>query len=124
MRRYETIYIIKAGASEEEKTAIIDRATAIIEEGGGFTVTLDRWGVKKLAYEISKEAQGYYVYFEYASTPEAVAEMERIFRIDDNVLKYLTVKLQDVYSEIPADETRKAGHDMEEEVEEEEAEEA
>lgn len=118
MRRYETIFILKVGAAEEEKNGIIDRAVGNIEADGGFTVTLDRWGVKKLAYDINKEPQGYYVYFEYAGTPEAVAEMERLFRIDDNVLKYLTVKLQDVYTETPADEKSEA-----EEAEEESADE-
>jgi len=97
MRRYETIYIIRPGANEDDITAIIDRTNGVIENFGGKIDLLDRWGVRKLAYTINKETQGYYVFVEYAGMPEAVAEIERLFRIDDKVLKYLTVKTQAVY---------------------------
>ena len=102
MRRYETIYIIQANANEDDITAIIDRTNGIIEQFGGSIVKLDRWGIKKLAYLIQKETQGYYVYCEYAGVPEAVDELERLFRIDEKVLKYMTVKTQETY--IPAPE--------------------
>ncbi len=95
MRRYETISIVRPNLSEEEIKAIIDRFNDNVEKAGGAIINLDRWGLKRLAYPIRKEAQGYYVYTEYAGTPEAVAENERLFRIDDKVLKYLTVKLAD-----------------------------
>lgn len=97
MRRYETIYIIRPGASEDDIVAIIERTNGVIEKLGGKIDELDRWGIKKLAYPINKETQGYYVFSEYAGVPEAVSEIERLFRIDDKVLKYLTVKTQDVY---------------------------
>jgi len=97
MRRYETIYIIRPGAGEDDITAIIERTNGVIEKFGGKIDQLDRWGIKKLAYTINKETQGYYVFTEYAGAPEAVSEIERLFRIDDKVLKYLTVKTQDVY---------------------------
>ena len=95
MRRYETICIVKPNLSEEEVKAIIDRFNGNVEEDGGAIINLDKWGLKRLAYPIRKEAQGYYIYTEYAGTPKAVAENERLFRIDDKVLKYLTVKLAD-----------------------------
>lgn len=97
MRRYETIYIIRPGATEDDITAIIERTNGVIEKFGGKIDALDRWGVRKLAYAINKETQGFYIFSEYAGMPEAVAEIERLFRIDDKVLKYMTVKTQDVY---------------------------
>jgi len=97
MRRYETIYIIRPGASEDDITAIIDRTNGVIEKFNGKIDTLDRWGIKKLAYTINKDTQGYYVFSEYAGMPEAVNEIERLFRIDDKILRYMTVKTQDVY---------------------------
>ncbi len=97
MRRYETIFIIKPGLGDDDITAIVDRTTGIIEQFEGSIVALDRWGMKKLAYPIKKELQGYYVFAEYAGKPEAVAEVERIFKIDDRVLKFMTVKTQDAY---------------------------
>lgn len=101
MRRYETIYIIRPGANEDDITAIIERTNGVIENFGGKIDQIDRWGIRKLAYIIDKETQGYYVFSEYAGKPEAVNEIERLFRIDDKVLKYLTVKTQDVYGPKP-----------------------
>ncbi len=97
MRRYETIFIIHPTANEDEITRVIDSTTGVIEEHGGTILNLDRWGLKKLAYLIRKQNQGYYVYCEYAGVPAAVDEIERRFRIDETVLKYLTVKTQEVY---------------------------
>jgi len=95
MRRYETICITRPSLGETEITAIIDRSNSLIEGDGGSIIILDKWGLKRLAYPIEKETQGYYIYTEYAGTPKAVAEMERLYRIDDKVLKYLTVKLEE-----------------------------
>lgn len=92
MRRYETIYILRPSLNEEEINTVIENASAIIKEGNGQVIDLDRWGMKKLAYPIKKELQGFYVFCDYSSTPEAVAEMERKFRIDDSVLRYMTIK--------------------------------
>lgn len=97
MRHYETIVIIKPSAGEADVTAKIDKVTGVINRFGGSIVKVDNWGLKKLAYLINKEQQGIYVYFEYASAPETIAELERQLRIDDAILKYLTVKIQDVY---------------------------
>lgn len=99
MRRYETICIIRPNLSEDEITAVIERTTSIIEQFGGNVVQLDRWGLKKLAYLINKQTQGYYVYIEYAGVPDAVSELERLFRIDDKVLKYMTIKTQEEFTE-------------------------
>ena len=95
MRRYETIIIIRPNVAEDEIDAVINKTISIIESDGGTIISIDKWGLRKLAYLIKKEAQGYYVYIDYAGIPASVSEMERIFRIDDKVLKYLTIKLAD-----------------------------
>jgi small subunit ribosomal protein S6 len=95
MRRYETIFIVRPNVAEDNIEAITGKATAIIEGDGGSIIRINNWGLKKLAYLINKENQGYYVYLDYAGSPASVSEIERIFRIDDLVLKYLTVKLAD-----------------------------
>lgn len=103
MRRYETIAILKPSLGEDDLKAVIDRSTGIIEGFEGSIIKLDRWGLKKLAYPIGKEHQGHYLYIQYAGVPAAVSELERIYRIEDRVMKFLTVKLQDVFSELPED---------------------
>ena len=95
MRRYETIFIVRPNIGEDDIEAITGKTTSIIEGDGGTIIRIDKWGLKKLAYLIKKESQGYYVYIDYAGVPASVAEIERIFRIDDRVLKYLTLKLAD-----------------------------
>ena len=93
MRRYETIVIVRSNVAEDEIDAVINKTNSIIESDGGAIINIDKWGLRKLAYLIKKEAQGYYVYIDYGTIPASVSEMERIFRIDDRVIKYLTVKL-------------------------------
>ena len=95
MRHYETTFILRPNLGEEQFTEIIDRTVGIITGDGGAMITLDRWGIKRLAYEINREVQGYYVYLNFAAPGKTVDEIERIFRIDDRVLRYLTVKLGD-----------------------------
>jgi small subunit ribosomal protein S6 len=95
MRRYETIFIVRPNIAEDEIDAVINKTSSIIEGDGGIIIKIDKWGLKKLAYLIKKESQGYYVYLDYAGIPASVSEIERIFRIDDKVLKYLTIKLAD-----------------------------
>jgi small subunit ribosomal protein S6 len=92
MRRYETIFILRPNAGEEEIERIIGYTADIITQEQGTVIELDKWGIKKLAYLIKKESLGYYVYCDYAGTPASVSEIERKFRIDDSVLKYLTIK--------------------------------
>jgi small subunit ribosomal protein S6 len=92
MRRYETIFILRPNVGEDEINRVVENTTKIILDEKGSIIELEKWGMKKLAYLIKKESLGYYVYCDYAGTPAAVAEIERKFRIDDSVLKYLTIK--------------------------------
>ena len=90
MRRYETITILNPSLGEDDIQAVIDRSTGIIEDFKGSIVKIDRWGLKKLAYLINKEQQGYYIYLQYAGVPDAINELERIYRIDDRVSRIYT----------------------------------
>ena len=124
MRRYETIYILRPNLGEDDINEIVEKTNGVIESDGGKIVLLDRWGLKKLAYLIKKESQGYYVYTEYAGTPAAVDEIERLFRINDKVLKYLTVKLQDVFDDTASFSAKEEAEETEEVATEEAATEA
>jgi small subunit ribosomal protein S6 len=111
MRKYETVVIIRPSIAEEEVDAIIERSKGIIEGDGGKIIKVDKWGIRKLAYLIKKEQQGYYFLMEFAGVPQAVTEMERIFKIDDRVLKFMTIKQEADYTpgaESTADQTEAA----------------
>ena len=94
MRRYETIAIIDPDLADEERAGVLERTTDLIPKEGGFLVMLDEWGNRKLAYEIKKKVRGYYVRIDYCGMGSLVDEMERFFRIDDKVLKFMTVLLE------------------------------
>ncbi len=99
MRRYEQIYILSPSLSEDEINKVVENTNQIITDERGTIISNIKWGMKKLAYPIKKELQGYYVFSDFAATPAAVSEVERKFRIDDSVLKYLSIKLADSISE-------------------------
>jgi len=94
MRRYETIFIIDPDLSEEGRAPLYERLKDLFPQHSGLLVTVDEWRVKKLAYEIKKKVRGYYVRLDYCGTGILVNEIERFFRIDDRVLKYMTVLLE------------------------------
>ena len=91
MRRYETIAIVDPDISSEARVPLFERCQEIITQQNGTLVMLDEWGTRKLAYEIRKKLRGYYVRFDYCGNGALVQELERFFRIDDRVLKFLTV---------------------------------
>jgi small subunit ribosomal protein S6 len=94
MRRYETIVIADPDLSEDQRGPLFDRMTEIIDQEGGFLIETDEWGGRKLAYEIKGKPRGYYVRLEYCGTGPVVNELERFYRIDDRVLKFMTILLE------------------------------
>jgi small subunit ribosomal protein S6 len=93
MRRYETIVIMDPDLSDEQRTPVVQRVQDVINQENGYLALTDEWGIRKLAYEIKKKPRGYYTRFDFCGTSAIVDEIERFFRIDDRVLKYMTVLL-------------------------------
>ncbi|OHE22573.1 MAG: 30S ribosomal protein S6 [Syntrophobacterales bacterium RBG_19FT_COMBO_59_10] len=91
MRRYETILIAHADLSEDEISKLIARYSAIVTGQKGILVKVERWGKRKLAYLIRKQARGFYILLDYAGVSAAVNELERNLKIDDKILKFMTV---------------------------------
>lgn len=114
MRQYETIFILDPDLSDEGRVPVFDRINAVIPEQGGTLLKVDEWGARRLAYAIKKKSRGYYVRVEYCGNGDVVNEMERFFRIDDRVLKYMTVlldkdaDLEKLLEELQAAEAEKA----------------
>lgn len=93
MRRYETIFISDPDLSETDRVQLFEKTKKIIPDYNGMLVVFDDWGTKKLAYDIKKKNRGYYVLINYGGDGDLVDEMERSFRIDDRVLKFMTIVL-------------------------------
>jgi small subunit ribosomal protein S6 len=123
MKRYETIVIIDPDLSKEAEAPIFDRVTDLIPQYKGFLIETDDWGTKKLAYDIKKKNRGHYVRFDFCGDGELIQEMERFFRIDDKVMKFMTVLLDEAadLDAIKADLAEKAAQKEQAETEKEEA---
>ena len=95
MKRYETIVIVNPDLSKEAEATIFERVNDLIPQYNGFLIETDDWGTKKLAYDIKKKNRGHYVRLDFCGDGALIQEMERFFRIDDNVLKFMTVLLDE-----------------------------
>lgn len=95
IKSYESMIIAKSDSTEKDIQTIIDKITAIVESNNGKITKVDRLGNKKLAYEIKKNKEGYYICIEFLAEDTAIAEIERVYRITENIIKFLTVKKED-----------------------------
>lgn len=93
MRRYETMVIVDSDLSGDKREPLFERMEETISQQGGALIVRDDWGPRKLAYEINKRTRGHYVRFDYCGNGELVSELERFCRIDDRVMKYMTIQL-------------------------------
>jgi len=94
-RVYEVMYIASAETADEDITKLNDSITNIIETEGGNVVRLDDMGRRKLAYPINKKNDGYYVLFEIEGSGKEIAELERRMRVNDVIMRYLTVRVDE-----------------------------
>lgn len=95
MRKYETFFIVDPDLPDETNSAVDTKVQSIVTTNGGDVLTYTPWGKRKLAYPIRKHTRGLYVLMEYSGGPDMVAELERNLRIDERVLKFITVKLDE-----------------------------
>jgi small subunit ribosomal protein S6 len=95
MRPYEVMIIFDAGLEEESIRAVTDRATETLQARGGKVVRVDRWGKRRFAYELKHRTEGYYVLVEATAEPAAMAEMDRLLSLADEVVRHKVVRLPD-----------------------------
>lgn len=92
MAAYESVFIIRPDLDEETVSKVCDRITALIAANGGAVVTLEKMGHRHLAYEVKGFQDGYYVVLNYEGQAETTNELERNFRISDEVIRHLVVR--------------------------------
>lgn len=95
VRNYETTFILRPDLEEETREALIERIKNIVTDNNGEIVEVDIWGDRKLAYEINDFRSGYYIVMNFKGEADLVNELERNFKIVDNVLRYLIVRKED-----------------------------
>ncbi len=95
MRKYETVFISDPDLQDQAREEFFERVRNIIERENGIILNVDEWGLKKLSYEIKKKLRGYYVCLTYGGTGELVTELERNFRLSDNIMKFMTILIDE-----------------------------
>ena len=99
MNKYEVMYVIDAALEDSARAAVIDRFNGIVAANGGTVERVDEWGKRRLAYAINYKTEGYYVLMYISAPAELPRELERNFKISDQVIRYLVTRLE---GEIPA----------------------
>jgi small subunit ribosomal protein S6 len=108
MRVYEELFILKPDTVEEEVDGFVEQIQQVITTGKGTVDKTDKWGVRKLAYRVQKYNEGLYVLIQFSSTPDLVKEVERRMRVADQVIKFITVRIDEKQKKI---EKRKKARD-------------
>ncbi|BBB90614.1 MAG TPA: 30S ribosomal protein S6 [Methylomusa anaerophila] len=94
MRKYEVMFIVKPGDEEVINNAVA-KFENLIKSTGGNVDKVDRWGKRRLAYEVKDFIEGYYCLITFSAEAATVFELERVLKITDDVIKHMIIKLDD-----------------------------
>ena len=108
MRQYEAVYILDPGLDEGQLTAMVERFQGLVTDQGAEILHVDRWERRRLAYDIKGKREGYYVVMNFRGAPAVEAELGRVLRITDGILRHLIVKMDDRVADKAIAEARKA----------------
>ena len=89
--RYELALIVNVQAPDNAVDDLVARFGRLVSEGGGRSVEVDRWGARKLAYDVGKQQRGDYTFIRFEAPPEILPEVDRMFKLDESVLRHLVV---------------------------------
>ena len=110
MTAYESIFILRASLTEEANSSILEKMKAVIEQHGAVVLQAESWGKKKLAYEMKHDRRGTYMFLRFESAKgNVVGELERLYRLEDSVLKFMTIKVDKAPPAAPDVEAVEAG---------------
>lgn len=92
MRKYEVVFIIRPDLDEDKSTAVIDKFKDLIESQGGEVLKVDKWGKRRLAFEVKDFKEGFYVILHINAESKVSSELDRVFKITDDVLRHIIVR--------------------------------
>jgi small subunit ribosomal protein S6 len=108
MRIYEELFILKPDVPEEEIDPFVETLRTQLVATGATVDKIEKWGKRRLAYRVDKYREGFYVLFQFTAPPETVKELERRLRVADQVLKFITVRIDETLKRL---EKRKKDRD-------------
>ena len=100
MRIYENLFIVRPDATEEEIDHLIEQMSKNVTSAGGTVDKVDKWGKRRLAYRVEKHREGSYVLFQFTAEANVVKEFERRMRVQDSVIKFLTVRIDETLKRV------------------------
>ncbi|NCO53238.1 MAG: 30S ribosomal protein S6 [Deltaproteobacteria bacterium] len=116
MRKYESLYIVHPDVVGEALTAMEEKFQAVLTEQQAEILKFDNWGTRKLAYPIKKQTKGCYVQTIFEASAEVIAEYERRLRLDETVLRFLTLRFEGDLSETPTEAVAALDDDMDDDI--------
>ena len=93
MTNYESVLIARQDLGASQVKDIVDNLSNVIKNQGGEVVRVDNWGLKNLAYRIKKNRKGHYVLLNISAPASAISEFERVMRINEDIIRYMTIKV-------------------------------
>jgi small subunit ribosomal protein S6 len=96
MSLYETVIIIRQETSTQQVEALADTIEDIVKQSGGSVKKRENWGLRSLAYKIKKNKKGHYILLNIEAPPTAIHEMERVMRLNEDILRYLTLRIDEI----------------------------
>ena len=103
MANYEGVLIARQDLGASQVNDLVSNLSEVIKKEGGEVVKVDNWGLKNLAYRIKKNRKGYYVLLNIVAPANAISEYERIMRLNEDVIRYMTVKVENFNEETAAE---------------------
>jgi small subunit ribosomal protein S6 len=100
MRIYENLFIVRPDATEEEIDHLVDLMSKHVTTGGGTVDKVEKWGKRRLAYRVKKNREGNYVLMQFTAGSSLVKEFERRLRVQDDVIKFITVRIDETLKRI------------------------
>ena len=108
MSNYESVLIARQDLGVSQVNELVSSLSDVIKNQGGEVVKIDNWGLKNLAYRIKKNRKGHYVLLNIVAPAQAISEYERLMRLNEDIIRYMTVKVDEFNNEMASDEALEA----------------
>lgn len=92
-KRYESTFLLSSTLQDESVAAIVKKFEETITKNGGKLIDTERWGIRRLAYEIRKHTSAHYISMHYSAPPTTNAKLERAYQLDEDILRWLTLEM-------------------------------
>lgn len=104
MANYESVLIARQDLGASQVNALVESLSEVLKKEGGEVVKTDNWGLKNLAYRIKKNRKGHYVLLNIVAPAKAIFEYERLMRLNEDIIRYMTIKVDEFNNEMTSEE--------------------